>query len=444
MAPSLDPQRLRRILFLSLPIVGGMASQNVLNIVDTLMVSQLGPTALAGVGLGGFATFMASAVVIALAVGVQAVAARRVGEGRHGDTADSLNNGLLLAVVISVPLSVALLALAPVLYPLLTSDSAVVDEGLPYLQARLVALAAMGANFAFRGYWNGVNLSRLYLRTLLVMHVSNVAISYVLIFGALGAPALGAQGAGIGTGVSTFIGTAMYFWLGIRHARSAGFLAIRPSWQSQKTLLRLSVPAMIQQLLFATGLTAMFAIIARVGTVELAAANVLVNMSLVAILPALGLGLAAASLVGQALGRSDPADAARWGWEVAGVGVVILSLLGLPMWMAPDLILSAFFDDPEVRGIAELPLRIVGATIAIDGAGIILLHALMGAGATRTAMLVAVGAQWILFLPTAYLVGPVLGFGLLGVWIAHIAYRSLQAVLCAGLWRSRRWLGVVV
>jgi multidrug resistance protein, MATE family len=439
-----DRQRLRRIWILALPIVGGMVSQNVLNIVDTLMVSRLGPAALAGVGLGGFTTFMASAIVIALGVGVQVMAARRLGEGRHDELAEPLNGGLVLVALIAVPLSVMLILVVPAVYPFLSADPEVIEQGVPYLQARLVAMVAMGANFAFRGYWNGVNLSRLYLRTLVVMHLCNVGISYVLIFGALGAPALGALGAGIGTAASTFIGTAMYFWLASRYARSTGFLARRPSWASQKTLLRLSVPSMVQQILFASGLTAMFAIVARVGTVELAAANVLINVTLVAVLPGLGLGLAAASLVGQALGRGEPDDASRWGWEVAGVGMAALFVLGLPMLVLPNLILSPFFDDPDALRLAALPLRLVGGSIAIDGAGIILLHALMGAGATRSAMMVAVGAQWLVFLPLAYLIGPVLGYGLLGIWLAQIGYRTMQAVLCAALWRSRRWLGVAV
>jgi multidrug resistance protein, MATE family len=55
-----------------------------------------------------------------------------------------------------------------------------------------------------------------------------------------------------------------------------------------------------------------------------------------------------------------------------------------------------------------------------------------------------VGAQWLVFLPLAYLIGPVLGFGLLGIWLAQIGYRSLQAALCAALWRSRWWLGVTL
>ena len=74
--------RRRRIFGLALPIIGGMLSQNVLNLVDTGMVGTLGDAALAGVGLGGFANFLFFAFILGLSAGVQAMAARRVGEGR--------------------------------------------------------------------------------------------------------------------------------------------------------------------------------------------------------------------------------------------------------------------------------------------------------------------------------------------------------------------------
>ena len=100
--PTIGRDRLRTILVLSLPIMGGMASQNVLNLVDTAMVGALGPTALAAVGLASFANFMAMAFVMGLSSGVQAMAARRNGQGRESETAVPLNGGLLLAVAIAV------------------------------------------------------------------------------------------------------------------------------------------------------------------------------------------------------------------------------------------------------------------------------------------------------------------------------------------------------
>ncbi len=152
------------------------------------------------------------------------------------------------------------------------------------------------------------------------MHVCNVILNWLLIFGHLGLPALGATGAGIGTTISTYVGTAIYIGLALRHARPLGFLRSRVDRSTVATMLRLSVPAGLQSFFFAAGMTAFFWIIGRIGTPELAASNVLVQLLLVAILPGVGFGMAAASLVGQALGRGDRDDAVRWGWDVVRLG----------------------------------------------------------------------------------------------------------------------------
>jgi MATE family multidrug resistance protein len=421
-----------------------MVSQNVLNLVDTAMVGTLGAAALAAVGMASFANFMSQAFITGLSTGVQAMAARRLGEGKTDETAVPLNGGLGMAVLLALPWCALLYLLADTLFPYLNSDPAVIAEGVPYFRARLLGMAAVGMNFAFRGYWNGINLSRLYLQTLLIMHACNIGLNYVLIFGELGFPALGAEGAGLGTTISTWIGTAVYFSLGLRHAREGGFLRGLPGVDTLRTMLKLSVPAGLQQFFFAAGFTTLFWIIGRVGTVELAAANVLINVTLVAILPGLGLGLAAASLVGQALGRGDPADAKAWGWDTVVVGMGLMGLLGLPMLLTPELVLGIFLDGAPLALAAALPLQIVGGTILVDAVGMVLLNALLGAGASRTVMAVSIGTQWLLFLPAAYLVGPVLGGGLLAIWIAQVAYRSLQAVIFGAIWQAGRWAAIKV
>ncbi len=434
-----------RILSIAGPIVGGMVSQTVLNLVDTAMVGTLGRAALAGVGIGSFANFMAVASITGLSSAVQAMAARRVGEGRESEAAASLHVGLAISLVVGLPASMLLIYLAPTLFPYLVDDPDVVAEGVPYLQARLAAMVFVGANFAFRGFWNGVDRSRLYFRTLVFMHLANIVISYVLIFGGFGVEAMGAQGAGVGTAISTALGTGSYVVLGLLHGRSFGFLAARPTLDSIGTLLRLAVPSAIQQFLFAAGYTAMFTIIGHVGTAELAAAQVLVNLTMVAILPGLGMGLAAATLVGQALGRKEPDDAKRWGWDVVRVAFVIMTLLGVPMWATPELVLGIFLPtEPEVIAIARGPLMLVGLTIWLDAFGMVLLNALLGAGAARSVMMVSVGLQWGLFLPTAYLVGPVLGGGLLAIWFANVGLRALQAGIFTALWKKGDWARIVV
>jgi putative MATE family efflux protein len=443
--------RERRILTLALPIIGGMVSQNVLNLVDTAMVGTLGDAALAAVGMGGFANFLIVAFVTGLSAGVQAMSSRRKGEGQDSETAVPLNGALVLAAVVAIPGSLVLYQLVPHAFPILNEDPEVIAAGVPYLQARVLAMTAVGMNFSFRGYWNGVDLSRLYLRTLLVMHACNISLNWVLIFGHLGAPELGAAGAGIASAIATYVGTAYYFVLGRQHASAAGFMRGLPDRATFRTIIRLAVPNGLQQLSFAAGFTMLFWIIGHIGmsegrlaTAEVAAANVVINVTLVAILPGLGLGLAAASLVGQSLGRGQPAEAYRWGWDVVRVAMVVMGLLGLPMALLPDVILGGFLHDEQTLALARGPLRLVGATIAIDSLAMVLGNALMGAGATRAVMLVSIGTQWGLFLPAAYVIGPVLGHGLMGIWIAQVSYRAVQALIQVGLWRHRGWTKIQV
>ena len=437
-------ERYWSVLKLGTPIVGGMISQNVLNLVDTAMVGQLGNAALAGVGTGSFLNFMSVSFITGFSVGVQAMVARRMGEGRQAVAAVPLNGALVMVTALAVPWSALLFVLAPYLFPLVNDSADVIAVGVPYWQARLVGLTAIGLNFSFRGFWNGIKRPDFYLRTLLVMHATNIVLNYVLIFGKFGFPAYGATGAGIASAISVYVGLLTYFTLGLQHAGHLGFLKLLPDRETVGTTLRLSVPSGIQQLLFSASYTALFAILGLVGTTETAAANVLINLTLVAILPGIAFGIASATLVGQALGRRDPDEAHRSAWDVVTVAVVIIASIGLPMILLPDTILGIFIQDPTTIAAARRPLQIVGASIGFDAIGMVLMNSLMGAGATRTTMAVQVCLQWLVLLPCAYLMGPVWGYGLVGIWAVQAGVRVLQAGVFTMIWQRRGWATIRV
>ena len=280
--------RRQQLLAIALPIIGGMLSQNILNLVDIAMVGRLGDAALAATGVGSFFNFLSMAVVLGLATGVQATAARRIGQQRDAEAALPLNGGLFLAMLIGVPLSIVLIELTPLIFGVLSDDPEVVEQGIPYLQVRLVAMAAVGMNFAFRGYWSAVHLTRLYFQTIICMHVVNIFLNWVLIFGNLGAPALGVQGAGLATTISIFLGLLLHTTYGLRYARTAGFLRGLPSRQELWRQIQISIPSSVQQLFFAGGMVTLVWILGQIGTAEVAAANVLLTLGLVLMLPALG------------------------------------------------------------------------------------------------------------------------------------------------------------
>lgn len=433
----------RRVFRLALPIVGGMVSQNVLNLVDTYMVGTQGPRALAAVSAAGMINFVAVASIMGLSAAVQTLAARRYGAGQHWISATPLNGALVAAFVLGLPLTALFIGGAPSIVGLVIPDPSVVAIAVPYLVARLLALVPAGLNFAFRGYWNGTNRSHLYMSTLLVMHLINIAGNWVLIYGNLGAPALGAPGAGIASALATAAGTVMYVVIAMRQASANGFIRSRPDTAVMRSLLKLALPSSLQQLLFAGGFTAQFWIIGKLGTLEMAAAGVLINLMLVVVLPGLALGITAASLVSQALGRRNAQEADLWAWLVVRVSLAVAVTLALPLLLAPDAILRPFLVEPAAIELARAPLRIFAATIFIDSAGTVLQQALLGAGANRVVMTVSALCQWAFFLPLAFLVGPVLQYGLVGIWLAQAVYRTLQAGVFAWIWCGKGWARLV-
>ena len=438
----LESQRVRRITILALPIIGAMVSQNILNLVDTAMVSRLSESnaALAAVGFGGFILFFSQALLLGLSTGVQASASRQKGQGRSDTTAHCLNTALIVILIASPFLTLGLIWLAPKFFPILSNDPNVAELGIPYIQIRALGIVFVAANFAFRGYWNAVDMTWLYLKSLVSMHVVNIFLNYVFIFGNLGAPKLGVDGAAIASVIAIGFGTLTYFILGFRHARQHGFLNRLPRPNEIYQLIKLSLPNGIQQMFFAAGFIVMFWIIGKIGVAEVAAANVLITMWLITLLPGMGMGLAAATLVGQALGKGNAEDAVEWGWDVSKVAFFGMFLIGLPFVVAPEMILMSLYKlAPETFDLAIWPMRLIGISILYEATGVVLQGALLGAGDTRRVMTVVVLGQWIVFLPIAYLIGPVLGCGLTTIWLTQLVYRMVQTGIWINFWVGRKW-----
>ena len=440
----MEAARRHRILGLALPIVVGMVSQNLVNIVDTAMVGFLGDSALASVGVGGFVVLTCQALILGISIGVQSTAARRKGEGRVDRAASILNTALLLIVIVAPVFSLVLIKVTPTLFSYLNSDAAVVERGVPYLKWRLAAMVFVGINFAFRGYWNALDMSRVYMVTLIMMHACNVFLNYVLIFGNFGAPAYGVTGAGMASAISMAIGSTIYVLLGIRYSARDGFLKSLSTRDETFSLVRISLPTGLQQTFFFAGMVVMFWILGQIGTAEVAAANVLITVMLFALLPGLALGLAGATLVGQALGRKEPDDAYQWAWDVARVSAVFMTVLGLPMWLVPDLVSAIFIHDPVTRELARWPMRVVGLTMPVEAMVFTFMHGLLGAGDARRVMMVGIGSQWLLFLPLAYLFGTIFHFGLFTIWLLLGCSRSFLAFSYVTMWHRRSWQRIVV
>ncbi|QFT85101.1 Multidrug resistance protein NorM [Halomonas sp. THAF12] len=439
-----ETSRRQTILRLALPIIGGMLTQSLLNLVDAALVGSLGEVPLAAVGIGGYAIFLITAVVFGLSSAVQAQAARRHGEQDWGRCAVALNAGLVIALAVAGPLTLVCLWQAPALLALINQDPAVNAEAAGYFQWRVASLVPVAMIFCFRGYWNGIQQTGLYLRIILAMHLINVVASVGLIFGLAGLPAMGSAGAGAGTTLSLFAGLGLWAWHSLRHARANGFLTQRPCAGTFATTLRLTVPHSFQQIWFAAGYAVLFWILGRIDTASVAVGHVLVNLSLLLILPGVGLGMAAMSLVGESLGRHDHRDAHRWGWDVVRLAFPCLALIALPMVLLPDLVLGLFLHDAALIALGRLPLQLTAAMIVLDAAALVFAQALLGAGAQRTVMTLTLTLQWMVFLPLAWWVGVHQEAGLLGIWWVQLGYRCLNSLGFMLIWQRRGWQRLAV
>lgn len=436
-------QRIKTILTLGLPIIGGMLSQSLLNLVDAAMVGRLGETALAGVGIGGYTNFLAVSLILGLSSAVQALVARRRGQELDSETATPLSWGIIVAFCIAIPLSILFYINSEWLMTLLSDDIQAQTIADNYFSYRVFALLAVGLNLSFRGYWNGTNRPIVYLRILLMVQLLNVLISYILIFGYFGIPPMGAPGAGLGTTLSLYLGSAMFALVTLPSAAQKGLFNIHHTNLNElRSLLRLAIPHSIQQFFFAASIMVLFWIIGLLGTAEQAIGHVLINLALLLILPAVGLGVASTTLVSHALGQHNPALASRWGWDVILTAMLIIFLLSLPMWLYPDHLLSLFLATDQAISKARTPLTLTGLAICLDAAAIVLTQALLGAGANRSVMLISTLGQWFFYLPLAWLIGPWLGYGLTGIWLLQVFHRAGSSLMFIYIWKRRNWVHI--
>ena len=430
--------RYKKILLLAGPLVGAMVSQNLLNLVDSYMIGKIGTNALAAVAAGGIISWLAGSAVMSLSTGVQQLSARRFGEENHHETAFPLNAGLLTAVFIGLPAGLICSAHATEIISVMTDDPEVVELGASYLSITFLAVPFNGMNFCFRGYWSGINRQKVYMMTLFFMHSLNIFLNYALIFGKFGLPELGVTGAALATLISIATGNLIYFSMAFLQLRQNGFAQKFPK-KVMDSLIKLSIPNAIQSVLYALSYSTLYKIIALLGTAELAASGLIINFALVCYLPGMAMGLVATSLVGQSLGKDDPEDADLWARQTAKLASTILGILSLPFIFLPEQLLSAFIQEPETVKTGITALQILGVSLLVEGVALVMQYALLGAGDSKRVMYISTGAQWLFYLPLAWLMAQTLDWRLNGIWTANLLNQVLLAVVFYKMWINGHW-----
>jgi putative MATE family efflux protein len=432
-------KRTRTISALAFPVGIALSSVLAMSLIDLAMVRQFGIHAIAAVGLSTFSNTLVLAFVGGVAPAVQGIVARRRGEGSKEPRCLPLNAGLVTSLVVGIPLTIICYVCSPFFFSLISSDPAVTRIGVPFLRALYVAIIAVGMNSAFKGYWYAIEKPRVYMAIVLFMNCLNFAGNYILISGRFGVPALGPTGAAISTAVSLYIGAMINFALIYVLFRKDGFLSVKPAWSLLVRIFKLGLPATLQEFFFSAGYIVFFWMVGKIGTAELAAASVLIKITMLLVLLSMALGTASATLVSKTVGAGDLAGAAAWGWDIGKLGVIGITLLGLPLFLFPERCLAIFLSDPHAISLAVTPLRMVAATTGLGSLIYIFAYTLFTLGDGNRVIMVSFSTQWLFFLPAVWIVGPYLKYGLLQIWLVQMVYGAIATTLITAIWAGGRW-----
>lgn len=433
----LTVERTKTITKLAFPVGVALSSTLTMELVDLVMVGRLGNTAIAAVGLSIFASNVVFAFMTGITFAVQGIVARSRGEGSPLPAWMPLRGGIMIALLAGAPLTILAYVLTPFLFSLTSSDSGVTKVGVSFLRTLLMAIIPIGIHASFKGYWAGIEKTRIYMMVVLFMNCVNAVMNYALIFGHFGLPALGPMGAAIATLSACVTGVlvnCIYFEL-----PKTGLRAPQLDWPLLGRICKLALPETMGDFISSVGFVVFFWMVGQVGTPELAAASILVRVLVILNLLPMALGVASATLVGQSIGAGYPTQALQWGWDTGKLGIVGLSLLGLPLVLFPRVCLSLFLTDPHTISIATVPLQLAGSIAGIGSLIYIFGYTLYSSGDGNRVVIVSFFIQWIFFLPAVWIVGPYLHRGLLQIWLVVVAYVALGTILITAIWIDGKW-----
>ncbi len=450
----LDRELSARVIQLAIPVVISQLSQTLVGMVDTMMVGRLGVVPLAATGLAGLAVWMVMGAVGHLSTGTQILASRRTGQADHTAAGRALASALQAGLPLGALLTVALFWLYPLYYGLILGgpEDPLYEPSLHYTLWRISGLVPYVVVSALRGFFNGIGDTRQHMRVAIAINLLNIPLNWVFIYGHLGAPALGAPGAGLASMLATVGGMVVFLTLayraGLRRRWDFHWSQVlrRPvgGLESPLHVLRLALPASAQAFFVLAGFTLFIAMMRHVGTVEVAATNVVFTILSFSFMPGFGIGIAASTLIGQLLGAGQPQAAMRAGWEAQKLGMLLMSALGLVFLLVPDPLARLFTQDAGVITAVRWPLRLLGCFQALDALGMTTAGCLEGAGLTAFVMRVDVGLNWLVFLPLSAVIVFGLGGGMLEAFAALAVYLSAYALILQWAYRRGEWAKQVV
>lgn len=412
--------------------------------VDSLMVSSMGASAVAAVGLTTQPKFMGLALFFAMNVSVSALVARRRGEKNQRSANQILLVAILFVIVATVVISSACVMWANEIINFCGSAPETHEPAVIYYRiimgCMIFNVLSMVINAAQRGSGN----TMIAMRTNIVSNVVNIIANYLLIQGHLGFQALGIAGAAIATVFGTVIACIMSF---ASLFRRDGFVSIyyimeqqiRPALEPVISIIKLGFSVFIEQILMRVGFMSTAMMAAKMGTNALAAHQVGMNILGLTFSFGDGMQVAAVALIGRSLGEGSPDKAKAYGKTCRMIGLGISCVLAVVYFFGGEWLYHLFFAEQEIVDIGVMIIRIMIIIVLFQVSQVIYMGCLRGAGDTTYTAIASTISVTIIRTSASYFFGFVMGLGMAGIWMGILADQISRFLFASIRFKQGKW-----
>ncbi|HEX8515160.1 MAG TPA: MATE family efflux transporter [Bacteroidia bacterium] len=431
----------KAVVLLAIPMILELSLESVFAVVDMFFVSKLGQNAIATVGLTESVITIVYSIAIGLSTAATAIVARRIGEKDAIAAAHAGAQALMIALLLTVIISLAGIIFASDILRLMGASPEVVKEGTPFTRIMLGGSLSVIMIFLINGIFRGAGDAAMAMKSLWIASILNIILCPVFIH------YFGLKGAAIATVIGRSTGVVyqcyhLFRGSGILRFHKANFIF---DGTIIRSIVKIASPATIQFIIASGSWIVLAKLVAETGgTTASAGYQIAIRNVVFFILPAWGLSNAAATLVGQNLGAKEIKRAEDSVYLTAKYNAVFMAFVMCLFVFFSDGIIRIFTKDEAVVAYGAQSLQIIGTGYIFYGVSMVMTQALNGAGDTRTPTIINFICFWLFQIPFAYFLAKGLDLGALGAFIAIPVAETLIALLAWYYFRKGKWKNVKV
>lgn len=416
--------------------------------VDMVMLGRISDNSLAAasvvaVGMTNQPLFVGLSLVQALNVGGTAMIARYTGAGKKDKVETTLKHVILLSLfMLAIPLSVLGIIFTDPIMRFMGAQNDALMAGRSYFKIIMIGFIFQSFNLSLSAALRGIGETKTPMRINLRVNFLNVFGNALLIYGLLGLPALGVTGAGISTAASNAVASVLLFRYVIK-GKSALEFHVKKPFRYEKNilynLLKIGIPASLEQMSLRIGVMLFVKIVAGLGTVIYAAHQICLSILSLSFQPGQAFGIAASSLVGRSLGAGELTQAENYAKETRRIGSMISTFMAVIFFFFGSKLVGLYTTNTKIIENASTALKIIAFVQPFQSSQLILAGGLRGAGDTFWPLVSTFTGVLLIRVVLAYVFVKLLGYGLAGAWMAVFLDQFVRWLFVYLRFRTGKW-----